>query len=67
LGDLESLKKIESLDDLMVINEDNFFDLQNLIRESIGDKPIEKPDPNMHPRLRAMKAKARYRDRMKAK
>ena len=67
LGDLESLKKIESLDDLMIINEDNFFDLQNLIRESIGDKPIEKPDPNMHPRLRVMKAKARYRDRMKAK
>jgi hypothetical protein len=34
---------------------------------AINQKPIEKPNPNEHPKVRAMKAKARYRDRVKAK
>ena len=33
----------------------------------VGLKPVEPPNPNEHPRIRAMKAKARYRDKIKAK
>lgn len=57
----------KSLENLRLLNEDDYFDLQNLIRESTGGKPIEPPNPNENPRIKAMKAKARYRDRVKAK
>jgi hypothetical protein len=33
----------------------------------LGDKELEPPDPNENPRIKEMKAKARYRDRVKAK
>ena len=49
------------------MDENNFFDFQNKIRESLGEKPIEPPNPNEHPKIRKMKAKARYRDKIKAK
>lgn len=53
-----------------ILTEEDFFDFQNLIRESMGDKPI-KPlppiDPNEDPRIRRMKEKIRERDRLKAK
>ena len=49
------------------INKDNFFEFQNAIRRSLGDKELEPPNPNENPRIKEMKAKARYRDRVKAK
>lgn len=55
------------LTDERYISSDNFFEFQNLIRESIGSQPIEMPDPNESPKVRAFKAKQRYRDRVKAK
>lgn len=64
LGEIEG---IDSVSKMRFIDEENFFDFQNLVRESVGEKPIEKPDPNEHPRIKAMKAKARYRDQIKAK
>ena len=64
LGDIAQLSTVK---DLRVLNETNFFDFQNLIRESMGEKPVDKPDPTMHPKIKAMKAKARYRDKIKAK
>lgn len=68
LGDLEeSLKTIESLQDLIILEEKDFFQFQNVIRESIGYKTVEAPDPNEHPRIKEMKRKARYRDKIKAK
>lgn len=68
VGDLsEELKKVKSVSQLRLINEDNFFSFQNVVRVSLGEKEIEKPDPNEHSRIKAMKAKARYRDRVKAK
>jgi hypothetical protein len=30
-------------------------------------KTVEPPNPNEHPKIKAMKAKARYRDKVKAK
>ena len=63
----EILKNAESLDDLVMLKEEEFFDFQNAIRECIGKKPIEPYDPNEHPKVKEMKRKARYRDRVKAK
>lgn len=51
----------------IVLEKEEYFDFQNLIRESLGMKSAEKPNPNEHPKIRKMKAKARYRDRIKAK
>ena len=68
IGKLEKeLKRVKSLTSLTFLDENNFFDFQNKIRESLGDKPIEPPNPNEHPKIRRMKAKARYRDKIKAK
>lgn len=68
IGDLkEMIPKIKSLDELVFITEEEYFDFQNIVRESLGEKPIEKPDPNEHPKIREMKAKARYRDKIKTK
>ena len=71
LGNLQeivkNLKTPEDLNSLKLINENNFFRFQNKIRESMGEKPIEVYDPNLHPKIKRMKALARYRDKIKAK
>ena len=68
VGDLvETLSTLKSIEDLRIIKEDNFFDFQNLLRESIGDKKAEPYNPDEHPKVRYFKAKARYRDKIKAK
>ena len=68
IGKLEDvLKKAQSLDDLVIIKEEDFFDFQNMIRESVGRKTVELPNPNEHPKVKEMKRKARYRDKIKAK
>lgn len=67
IGNLKKeLKRVKKIEDLILIDEEEFFELQNMIRLSIGAKVVTKPDPNEHPKIRAMKAKARYRDRVKA-
>lgn len=68
IGELEEvLKTMKTADDLITINEDDFFALQNLVRWSIGKKEVEPPNPNEHPKIKEMKRKARYRDKVKAK
>ena len=71
IGDLKEIlakiSSVEELNSLVTITEEEFFDFQNLIRMSVGKKAIERPNPNEHPRVKAMKAKARYRDKIKAK
>lgn len=64
IGDL---KEAKSVTNLRMLTEEDYFDFQNMVREAVGKKPVEKPDPDEHPRIKAMKAKARYRDRIKAK
>ena len=63
----EVLKKAESIEDLVTISEKEYFDFQNAVRESVGKKAVEPPNPNEHPKLKEMKRKARYRDKIKAK
>lgn len=68
LGDLESeLMNVTSAEELRIIDEEEFFELQNTVRISLGMNPVEKPDPDESPRVKRMKAKARLRDRIKAK
>ena len=68
IGNLEEeIKKAKNISDLIFLDEEEFFDFQNIIRESMGEKPIEPPNPNEDPRVKRIKAKARYRDKIKAK
>ena len=71
IGSLEKeVTRIKSLDQLITITEDEYFDFQNMIREAIGEKqekPPEPPNPNEDPRVARIKAKARERDRIKAR
>ena len=68
VGDIkEILARATSLEDVPYLNEQNFFEFQNEIRASLGEKPIEPPNPNEHPKIKRMKALARLRDRVKAK
>lgn len=64
IGKLEDL---QGLDDLRILDEENYFDFQNKVREVLGDKPKEPPRLNENPRIREMKAKSRYRERVVAK
>ena len=68
IGDLKKVvAEMQNLNELITISEDEFFVFQNHIRLATSQKPVEAPNPNEHPKIRAMKAKARYRDKIKAK
>lgn len=68
VGNLEeTLQKAKSIEDLKIITENNYFEFQNCLRRAIGEKAIEPYNPNENPRIRYFKAKARLRDRIKAK
>lgn len=68
VGDLATtLKSIKSVSELRIIKEDNYFELQQMLRRSVGEKEVEPYDPNLHPKVKYFKAKARLRDRVKAK
>ena len=68
IGNLEKkLKTINNIEELPILNETNFLKFQNLLRQSIGEKIQEPPDPDENPRIKRMKAKARLRDKIKAK
>lgn len=58
---------IEKLEDLRLLTEEDYFDFQNLVREALGRDTVEPPNPNEDPHVKAIKAKARYRDKIKAK
>ena len=68
IGDLaQELSKIKSVDQLRIIKEDNFFEFQQLLRRSVGEKEIEPYNPDENPKVKYFKAKVRLRDRVKAK
>lgn len=68
IGDLKKeTLRVKNSADYRILNKDNFFDFQNAIRSALGEKPVEPPRENEDPRIKRMKAKARYRDRIKAK
>ena len=65
--DEEHLDIEKDLDNPRLITAEDYFDFQNAIRTVMGEKLIEPPDPNEDPRVKRIKAKGRYRDRLKAK
>ena len=70
--DLQEMRLILILGEgkIAVLTKENFFDFQNAVRSSLGDKEVTPPepiDPDEDPRIRAIKEKARMRDRIKAK
>lgn len=67
IGGLESIEGVNSLDQLIFLEESEFLDFQNLIRASIGEKELEELPDDMDPRLKRMKILSRTRDRVKAK
>ena len=67
IGDAETILSLTEISELPIIDESNFFAFQNIIRACLGEEQKEKNELEKHPRLRKMKAKARYRDRVKAK
>ena len=68
IGNLEEvLKNANSMDDLVLIKEEEFFAFQNAIRECIGKKKIEPYVEETNPTIAEMKRKARRRDRLKEK
>ena len=71
IGNLEKVvQNIKSLNDLIIITEEEYFDFQNAIRMVVGNNPInppEAPNPNEDPRITEIKRRARERDRIKAK
>ena len=62
-----NITDVKSLHDLRVLREEDYFDFQNTIRQVCGEHQVAPYDPNLHPRIKAMKAKARYRDAIKRK
>ena len=68
IGDLkETLSKIKTISELRIITQDNYFDFQNALRRAIGEKEAQPYNPNENPKVKYFKAKARLRDRIKAK
>ena len=67
IGNAEDLVKIKDIKQFRYLNEDNFFDFQNIVRETMGLKALDRPDPNCDPMIKRIKKKVRYRERMKAK
>lgn len=68
IGNLEEvLPKLKSIGDLRILTEENYLDFQNDIRGSMGEESKKPMDLNQNMKIRNMKAKARYRDRVAAK
>lgn len=64
---LDNISEIKEARFLKTIEEEDFFDFQNLIRIASGSQPIEPPKPNENPKVALIKAKGRYRERIKKK
>lgn len=62
-----NIEEVTQVNDLRILEEQDFFDFQNTIREAIGSEPIAPPDPDEDPRVARIKARARQRDRVKQK
>ena len=59
--------KETSLEELILLEEEDFFDFQNCIRNCLGMESRKPYIFETNEKIRKMKAKARYRDKIKAK
>lgn len=65
LSTKEEIANMKDVSDLTLLKEEDFFNLQNMIREANGLAMIEPPNPNENERVREMKALIRQRDKVK--
>lgn len=68
IGEDKDLKSVSNK--ARLLNEDNYLEFQNKIREALGLKPYTPPSappPDEDPRITAIKEKAKKRDQIKAK
>ena len=63
----ELLTQINSLEELRFLDEKNYFEFQNVVRVLRGIEPVQPYVFEENAKIRSMKAKARYRDKVKAK
>ena len=71
VGDLkQKMLNGEKVSEIQYLLEEEYFSFQNMIRISMGNNPIEPPEPpnpDENPAVRRIKELARKRDRIKAK
>lgn len=67
IGEAKDILTETDLHAFRLLQEENFFDFQNLIRESFGKEKEDLPDPNESPIVAHVKAAARRRKRLAAK
>lgn len=68
IGDTKQiLEQKKSVDEIAILNADNYFKFQNIVRQCCGDKEEEPPRPDEHFRIKKMRVKSRQRDKVKAK
>ena len=65
LSTKEEIANMKDINDLTLLKEEDYFNLQNMIREANGLDIIEPPNPNENERVREMKALIRQRDKVK--
>lgn len=65
--DEEHLNPDVDLVEPRLLNKENFFDFQNSVRDIMGLGRVKPPDPDEDPRVTRIKAKSRYREKIKAK
>ena len=65
--DEEHLDPDKDLVNPRLIDKSNYFEFQNMIRDIMGMDRVEPPDPDEDPRVARIKAKTRYREKLKAK
>ena len=68
VGNIEEvLKNVQTIDELVMIKEEEYFDFQNAIRACLGRKAAEKPQVDLNPKIAEIKRKARRAERLRAK
>lgn len=69
IGDFskDGISKMTDISQVKTIKAMDFFEIQNLIRQSVGMNLVELPDPTESDKVRRFKAKSRERERVKAK
>lgn len=68
IGNIEEVvKTAKTAEDMILLKEEDFFEFQNYIRICCGESEVKPYNANEHPKIKQMKAKARYRDYIKAK
>jgi hypothetical protein len=62
-----NIDSVENAVDLPIIEEDDYFTFQNIVRAALGENPVAPPDTTLNPKVAMIKAKGRLREKIKKK